>query len=351
MKLIYIAGPYRPYTCADGTWVGTPMNIRNAEVTAVHLVDELGHLGLFPVVPHLNTRDFENQVKENHDQYFLDGTMALLERCDAVLLTMPNADVVSVGTKAEVHRAYQLGIQVYRSFDALRRAAEAGQIVRLPIPQILPDRTGLQGMYELLRPNKDDMRRHLLQMSPDTRQVWDTDGPLTAYDFAKLGLSRYPFPGVRSCGQSISIQMSAPPFFNMESKDEMEVELQDEKGNTAKVIARKEADGKTWTAKCGSYNYEWVMSGDTDIPDENAVPYHQKIKEMEERILASFPETHVEAINLRPGDTLKSGDVVNSTEQLEGMVIKVNWANGTSERYHYAEIFKVVMRRVGDKEC
>lgn len=257
MKLIYIAGPYRPYTGADGTWVGTPMNIRNAEVTAVHLVDELGHLGLFPVVPHLNTRDFENQVKENDDQYFLDGTMALLERCDAVLLTMSNADAVSVGTKAEVHRAYQLGLQVYRSFDALRRAAEAGQIVRLPIPQILPDRTGLQGMYELLRRNKDDTRRFLMQMSPDFRQVLDADGPLTVYDFANL----------------------------------------------------------------------------------------------EEHVLATLTETPVEAINLRPGDVLKSGDVVNSTEQLEGMTIKVNWANGTFERYHYAEIFKVVMRRVGDKEC
>lgn len=132
MKLIYIAGPYRPYTCADGTWVGTSMNTRNAEVTAVNLVNELGHLGLFPVVPHLNTRGFESQVKKNSDQYFLDGTMAILERCDAVLLTMPDADVVSVGTKAEVHRAHQLGIQVYRSFDSLRRAAQENQIVRLP---------------------------------------------------------------------------------------------------------------------------------------------------------------------------------------------------------------------------
>ena len=133
MKLIYIAGPYRPYTCADGTWVGTPMNIRNAEVTAVNLVNALGRYGLFPVVPHLNTRDFENQVEQNDDQYFLDGTMAMLERCDAVLLTMPNADEVSSGTKAEVHRAHQRGIQVYRSFDSLRRAAQENQIVRLPV--------------------------------------------------------------------------------------------------------------------------------------------------------------------------------------------------------------------------
>lgn len=253
MKLIYIAGPYRPYTCADGTWVGTPMNIRNAEMTAVNLVNALGRYGLFPVVPHLNTRDFENQVEQNDDQYFLDGTMAMLERCDAVLLTMPNADEVSSGTKAEVHRAYQLGIQVYRSFDALRRAAQENQVVRLPIQQILPGHTRLQGMYELLRRNEEETHRLFMQMSPGAGKAWDTDGPLTVFDFAKL----------------------------------------------------------------------------------------------EGRVLATLTETPVEAINLRPGDTLRSGDVVNSTEQLEGLTIKVNWANGTSERYHYAEIFKVVMRRVG----
>ncbi|HCI4274165.1 TPA: hypothetical protein NO534_002934 [Klebsiella pneumoniae] len=189
MKLIYIAGPYRPYTCADGTWVGTPMNIRNAEVTAVNLVNALGRYGLFPVVPHLNTRDFENQVEQNDDQYFLDGTMAMLERCDAVLLTMPNADEVSSGTKAEVHRAYQLGIQVYRSFDALRRAAQENQIVRLPIPLTIPDRTGLQGMYELLRRNEEETHRRFIQMSPGVGKVkgaCTSIGPLTIHDFSKL---------------------------------------------------------------------------------------------------------------------------------------------------------------------
>lgn len=76
----------------------------------------------------------------------------------------------------------------------------------------------------------------------------------------------------------------------------------------------------------------------------------QDFSKLEDRVLstlANSPEIPVEAINLRPGDTLRSGDVVNSTEQLEGLTIKVNWANGTSERYHYTEIFKVVLRRVG----
>lgn len=241
MKLIYIAGPYRPYTSADGTWVGTPMNIRNAEITAVHLVDMLGHLGLFPVVPHLNTRDFENQVKQNNDQYFLDGTMAMLERCDAVLLTMPNADEVSSGTKAEVHRAHQLGIQVYRSFDSLRQAAQENQIVRLPMPAAI-------SMEKANRIREEFMRLH-----PEVRKVWEARGPLTVRDFSKL----------------------------------------------------------------------------------------------EARVLATLPEFPVAAVNLRPGDTLSSGDVVNHTKHLGGLTVEVNWANGTSERYHYAEIFKVVLRRVG----
>lgn len=241
MKLIYIAGPYRPYTCADGTWVGTPMNIRNAEVTAVNLVNALGRYGLFPVVPHLNTRDFENQVEQNDDQYFLDGTMAMLERCDAVLLTMPNADEVSSGTKAEVHRAHQLGIQVYRSFDALRRAAQENQIVRLPMPAAI----STENAYRI--------REEFMRLHPEVRKVWEARGPLTIRDFSEL----------------------------------------------------------------------------------------------EARVLATLPEFPVAAVNLRPGDTLRSGDVVNRTKHLGGLTVEVNWANGTSERYHYAEIFKVVLRRVG----
>lgn len=262
MKLIYIAGPYRPYTCADGIWVETPMNIRNAEVTAVNLVNALGRYGLFPVVPHLNTRDFENQVEQNDDQYFLDGTMALLERCDAVLLTMPNADVVSIGTKAEVHRAHQLGIQVYRSFKSLHRAAAQNQIVRLPTPAAFYANAGFYRPGRL-QPSPYDtamdvekakrIREEFMQLHPEVRKAWDDHAPLTVQDFSKL----------------------------------------------------------------------------------------------EEHVLATLPEIPIKAINLRPGDTLKSGDVVNSTEQLDDRVIKVNWSNGKSERYHYAEIFKVVMRRRG----
>lgn len=198
MKLIYIAGPYRPYSCADGMWVGTPMNIRNAEVTAVNLVNALGRYGLFPLVPHLNTRDFENQVEQNDDQYFLDGTMAMLERCDAVLLTMPDADEVSSGTKAEVHRAHQLGIQVYRTFDALRRAAQENQIARLPTAAAFYANAGFyrpgclqQSPYDTAMDVKkaERIREEFMQLHPEVRQVWKqctSPGPLTVQDFSSL---------------------------------------------------------------------------------------------------------------------------------------------------------------------
>lgn len=265
MKLIYIAGPYRPYTCADGTWIGTSMNIRNAEVTAVNLVNELGHLGLFPVVPHLNTRGFESQVKKNSDQYFLDGTMAMLERCDAVLLTMPNADEVSSGTKAEVHRAHQLGIQVYRSFDALRRAAQENQIVRLPTAASFYANAGF---YRSGRP------------------------PLSPYD-VRMGIEKA--KRIREEFMQLHPEVS-----------------------------------KVWKAYT-----------------DPAKPTVQDFSSLEERVQGTLTETPVAAVNLRPGDVLSSGDVVNSTKHLGGLTIEVNWNNGTSERYHYTEIFKVVMRRVG----
>lgn len=297
MKLIYIAGPYRPYTCADGTWVGTPMNIRNAEVTAVHLVDELGHLGLFPVVPHLNTRDFENQVKENHDQYFLDGTMALLERCDAVLLTMPNADAISVGTKAEVHRAHQLGIQVYRSFDALRRAAQEKLIVRLPTAAAFYPYT-----TEPLNHHDHTKKRFVRTHKVDEGWVVSEDGQW--------------LPGIYETSEAA-----------FKAADLNDVQLSE--------LQKKACEDKA------------PYISQSDVMKRLSTSSVFDLSKLEEHVLATLTATPVEAINLRPGDTLRSGDVVNSTEQLEGMTIKVNWANGTSERYHYAEIFKVVMRRMG----
>lgn len=125
MKLVYIAGPYR----AD-TKEGVAENIRKAQVIGLSLATNGHKLGVFPVIPHMNTAHFETHtltvsqkfsafIDPVPDEYWLQGTMALMEKCDAVLLTHPQAGITSKGTRAEVMRAIELGIPVYDHINGL----------------------------------------------------------------------------------------------------------------------------------------------------------------------------------------------------------------------------------------
>ncbi|QEG09410.1 hypothetical protein CPT_Saba_037 [Proteus phage Saba] len=113
MKLVYIAGPYR----AD-TSDGIVKNIKAAEDVAISLSGQGYDLKLFPVTPHLNTARFEFHVPAG-DHYWLGGTMALMEKCDIVLLTHPEAGNHSKGTSEEMKRAFELGKPVYSSLALL----------------------------------------------------------------------------------------------------------------------------------------------------------------------------------------------------------------------------------------
>lgn len=119
MKLVYIAGPYR----AD-TSDGIVKNIKFAEEMALSLSGQGYDLKLFPVTPHLNTARFERHVPAG-DHYWLGGTMALMEKCDVVLLTYPEAGNDSKGTSEEMKRAFELGVPVYASLDLLIQDARA----------------------------------------------------------------------------------------------------------------------------------------------------------------------------------------------------------------------------------
>ena len=114
MKLIYIAGPFRAAT----PWL-VEQNIRRAEELAYRVWTELGTAAL---CPHTNTRFFD---KSGSDQVFLDGTMEMLRRCDAVLL-VPGYEK-SAGTIAEMREAQRLGTPVFHNLaglsDWLGRAA------------------------------------------------------------------------------------------------------------------------------------------------------------------------------------------------------------------------------------
>lgn len=106
IKVVYIAGPYR----APNAW-DREENIRAAERLALE-VWRLGHAAL---CPHANSRYFEGALP---DHIFLDGDIAMLLRCDAVLMT-PDWER-SMGAAHEREIAVANGIPVFKTVDDLR---------------------------------------------------------------------------------------------------------------------------------------------------------------------------------------------------------------------------------------
>jgi hypothetical protein len=76
MLMVYVAGPF-----SAPTREGVELNIRKA--VAVGL--DVAKIGAFPVIPHANTAhpDFE---KLQPYTFWIDGTLELMRRCDAVLM-------------------------------------------------------------------------------------------------------------------------------------------------------------------------------------------------------------------------------------------------------------------------
>jgi hypothetical protein len=101
MKLIYIAGRFSAETRA-----GVERNIAAAEDFGVIVA----RLGGFPVVPHANTSRPEYEQVQPY-QFWIAGTMLLLERCDAVVTVPGWRD--SKGATGEVERAKELGMPVF----------------------------------------------------------------------------------------------------------------------------------------------------------------------------------------------------------------------------------------------
>ena len=101
IPVIYVAGPYR---AANREMIA--YNIAVARAVAV----QTARLGWFPICPHTNTAHFDDDLP-NQDQFFLDGTLALLERCDAVVLI--EGWRYSAGTLGEIHRARELGMPIF----------------------------------------------------------------------------------------------------------------------------------------------------------------------------------------------------------------------------------------------
>lgn len=110
MKLLYIAGPYRADTPS-----GIADNIYRAEMCGVRAIVK----GWYPVIPQKNTGGFERYQTLLHvnDAFFLDGTMELMRRCDAVCFM--DGYQTSLGSLAELAEAERLGLLIMDEHDMI----------------------------------------------------------------------------------------------------------------------------------------------------------------------------------------------------------------------------------------
>lgn len=115
MKVVYIAGPYRGATAWE-----VEQNIRAAEAMAL----EVAKRGAMPLCPHTNTRGyFEGQMP---NRFWLEGTMELLRRCDAIMC-LPTWEQ-STGARAERSTAQDLSMPVFDDLGKLEAWLEAEHV-------------------------------------------------------------------------------------------------------------------------------------------------------------------------------------------------------------------------------
>lgn len=99
MKLVYVAGPFRAPTPWD-----VEQNIRVAEGVGLRVA----LAGLMPLIPHTNTRFFDGQCTA---QFWIDGTMEMLKRCDAIVLCP--GWMQSEGSRGEWEYAKSVSMPIY----------------------------------------------------------------------------------------------------------------------------------------------------------------------------------------------------------------------------------------------
>jgi hypothetical protein len=105
VKLVYVAGPYR----AKNVWEVT-RNIERAKEWGA----EIAALGAMPVIPHANTALFDGIQS---DRFWLDGTLELMLRCDAVYAM--NTWQESTGAREEVRRANLIELPVFTNLGQM----------------------------------------------------------------------------------------------------------------------------------------------------------------------------------------------------------------------------------------
>lgn len=102
IPVIYLAGPYR----ATATKT-VQEHINHARAIGSALPSS----GWIPLIPHSNLSHFDSICPDIDDEFWLDGTLELMRRCDAVMMLDGWQD--SVGAVNERDEALRLGMPIF----------------------------------------------------------------------------------------------------------------------------------------------------------------------------------------------------------------------------------------------
>lgn len=117
MKVIYVIGPFRAPTPYE-----VRQNIRAAEQVGL----EVARLGAMPMIPHMNTANFDGQLTA---RFWIEGTLELASRCDAAITVEALGYSIkgSKGSEGEIAQFGALRRPVFRTLSALRAWLESAQ--------------------------------------------------------------------------------------------------------------------------------------------------------------------------------------------------------------------------------
>lgn len=116
MKVIYVAGRFT----APDTWQRM-RNVRRAEALGYAVAE----LGAMPLIPHANTANFDGTFSI---EFWYEGTLELLRRCDAMILVPGHEG--SKGVASEIAEAKRLHLPVFERVDELKTwLSSAAQLV------------------------------------------------------------------------------------------------------------------------------------------------------------------------------------------------------------------------------
>jgi hypothetical protein len=106
MKIVYVAGKF----AGANDWERYK-NVRRAE----HLGFAVAEAGAMPLIPHMNTAHFHGTLT---DEFWYEGTLELLKRCDAMVLVPGWED--SRGTAEELKWARVVEMPIFERIDELK---------------------------------------------------------------------------------------------------------------------------------------------------------------------------------------------------------------------------------------